>query len=177
MDPISATFGAISVLSTAGEFIQSSRTFAHNYTNAQTQIRHAECQWAALSSTIHDLSLQINPKHAGAQTSFEAIRERIPGDLRADSKMARIRYAAKQKGKVAGLVSQLKDTEISTTLALQLEQSCVIISIQESIRRVVELLITIFKESHRGNQVHRFRDEAGCHGGNKVHYHQAGADP
>ena len=161
MDPLSATFGAISLLSTGGELIRSSRTFAHNYTNAQTQIGHAECQWNALSSTIQELSLQTNPKHAAAQKSFEAIRERIPGDLRADSKMARIRYAAKKKGEVAGLVSQLKDIETSTTLALQLEHSCVIVSIQKSIRRVVELLTSIFKESHRGNQVHRFRDEAG----------------
>ena len=87
MDPLSATFGAISVLSTRGELVQSSQTFAHNYKNAQSQIRHAECQWTMLSSTVQDFSLQANLKHVAAQTSFEAIRERIPSDLRADSRM------------------------------------------------------------------------------------------
>ena len=123
MDPLSITLGTIGVAGVGGRIMQSARDFGTNYRNANAQIKHAQSQLAILQSTVKDVSLKSNSKCSVAQSSFEAISESFPNELQSDSKKARFMWAAKHKGQVSGLVNQLKETEISATFALQLEQS------------------------------------------------------
>jgi hypothetical protein len=105
------------------QIIQSARDFGSNYRNANAEIKHAQSQLAILQSTLKDVSLQPNSKCSASQSSFEAINESFPNGLQSNSKKARFHWAAKHRGQVSGLVKQLKETEISATFALQLEQS------------------------------------------------------
>ena len=123
MDPFSITIGTIGVAGVGSQIAQSARDFHGNYRGANAQIQHARRQLAMLQSKLENPILQSHANFAAAQSSFEDINERFPGDLCSDSRRARFRWAAKRKAEVSALVDQLKETEISTTFALQLEHS------------------------------------------------------
>lgn len=123
MDPFSITCGAIGVVGVGGQLLQSSGNLIGNYRHAVTQIKHAQCQLEALQLTLEDPTFQSNPKCLAAQASFQAIRDCFPAELRSNSKRYRFRWAARDQGEVQGLINQLKETEISTTFALELEKS------------------------------------------------------
>jgi len=120
MDSLRFTLGAIGV---SGQIIQSARDFGNSYRNANTEIKHAQSQLTFLQSSLKDVSLVPNSNCSVAQSSFEAINGSFPHELQSHSKTARVRWAAKHQGQVSGLIKQLKETEISATFALQLEQS------------------------------------------------------
>ena len=120
MDPFSIACGAIGVVGVGGQLFQSSSGLICNYRQAEKQIKHAQSQLETLQSTLEDLTLQSSPKCLAAQASFRDIRGSFPAELRSDSKRARFRWAAKDRGEVRGFIDQLKETEISTTFALQL---------------------------------------------------------
>jgi len=126
MDPISITFGTIGAAGVGGQVVQSSREFRSNYRNAAEQISHAQSQLEILRSTLNEPALKLNAKCSKAQYSFKTISENFPNELRSNSKKARFLWAWKHKGHVSELISQLKETEVSTTLALQLEHGYVV---------------------------------------------------
>src|ERR1700710_1325643 len=104
-----------------GKLVESSSSIIGNYRYAETQIKHAQCQLETLQSALEHPSLQSNLICSASKTSFKAISERFPAELRSDSRRARFRWAARDGGEVRGLVDQLKETEISAVFRLQLE--------------------------------------------------------
>ena len=122
-DPFSISVGAIGIAGFGGQAMKYARDFRANYRDAERQIRHAKSQLDILQLTLGSTYFQSQGKPFVAQSSFEAIEHDFPGDLCADSRRAKLRWAAKKKGKVAEVVGQLKETEISAILTLILDQS------------------------------------------------------
>jgi hypothetical protein len=120
-DPFSIIVGTVGIIGVGGQVVQSARDFNDNYRHADKQMQHALSQLEILQSTLESTPLQLHPRLAAAQSSFEAISGNFPDDLRSDSRRARLRWAAKNKGKATEILSQLKEMEISTIFALQLE--------------------------------------------------------
>jgi hypothetical protein len=123
MDPFSAVVGAIGVAGVGGQAIQSAVGFHSNYRRAEAQTKHAQSQLATIQETLQDEYFQLNAKYSAVQSSFEAIGKSFPGELRSsESTRARLTWAAKNKRITADALGQLKETELSTILKLQLEQ-------------------------------------------------------
>jgi hypothetical protein len=122
-DPVSITVGAIGIAGVGGQAVKAARDFRASYRDAGKEIRHAKSQFETLQSTLESTYFKSHRKSSTAQSSFEAIGNNFPADLRSDSRKAKLRWAATTKGKVAEILGQLKETEISTILTLILDQS------------------------------------------------------
>lgn len=121
MDPVSITAGAIGVAGVGGQVFCSARDIIHDYRHAGVQIRHARSQLSTLEINLGDPSL-LDAKRLAVHTSLGSINESFPRDLRFDSKKERLRWAVGKRKDVSSLLDQLKETEVSATFALQLEQ-------------------------------------------------------
>jgi hypothetical protein len=86
-------------------------------------MRHAQDQLEFLHANLVNTASLSNSKLAAAQNSFEAIEQDFRNGLRKRAnKTARLRWAMTDKKKTAGLIAQYKETEISASYAIQLEQ-------------------------------------------------------
>jgi len=124
-DPFSAAVGALSIAQFGGHAVRYTRDIRANYKDADKQIKHAKAQLEMFQSNLESITYQSHENTSVAQSSFDAIGQNFPGDLSFNSRRARLKWAAKNKEKVAELIGQMKETEISTILTLLLNQSYV----------------------------------------------------
>lgn len=120
MDPFSLTVGAVALVATGTDVLQSANTVRDDYCKARKQTANLRTQHVMLRENIATLS-RLKSDHTAWQTSLQAIEEEFPNNIDSDSKKARLRWALKDKKKATNIVTQLKETEISTILSLQSE--------------------------------------------------------
>jgi hypothetical protein len=125
-DPFSLSVGTISLLSAGAQAVKAINELHSDYRDAGKQAIHARAQHVLLRENVllaksHNTSLQSRPKILASQLALERIEEEFPANFRSDRKRDRVRWALKDKSKLKDPVCRLKETEISTILALQLQ--------------------------------------------------------
>jgi len=129
MDPFSVTVGVLPLGVLTTQAVQSSYGFYRNYSDAESSMRHARAQFEFLHANLENTSAS-NSKLAAAQNSFEAIVQ-DSNELRMRSnKRGRLRWAIKDKNRAASLITRYKETELSASYALQLEQYPVLLDMR-----------------------------------------------
>ncbi|KAH8591096.1 ankyrin repeat-containing domain protein [Bisporella sp. PMI_857] len=124
-DPFSIIAGAAGIAAAASQVWKTVRAFKRDYQNAETQICHSRFQQEMLHSHLTHNLLTGNSEFAAAQSSFRRIEQDFPrmpsSDSKNTSKRAKARWAANGRNKANECICQLKDTEISTILNINLE--------------------------------------------------------
>jgi hypothetical protein len=121
MDPLSVFCGTVGLASVGSQAITSAHEFRGNYRRAANQIQHMQAQERMVQSHLEHETLHSHTKFTALHSSFETIAHSFPGTLRSDTKRARFRWAFTDKSEADRLIGQLKDTEISGSISLLLE--------------------------------------------------------
>ncbi|KAH8586068.1 hypothetical protein B0O99DRAFT_695856 [Bisporella sp. PMI_857] len=149
MDPFSVVAGAIGIAGVGGQAVQAvqtARDFFGDYHHGEAQMMHVKAKSDILESIRQSSPIKLNPNLVAAQSSFETISASFPGNLHTGSRRRRLLWAAKDKERATRLLGQLAEIEISTILALHLNQSSDIDKIQSSIKELKNKLVVMEEE-------------------------------
>jgi hypothetical protein len=124
-DPLSISVGAITLLGAGAKAVELSHALHSSYRNAGKEMLHGRTQHVILHENVQlARAITEDSRHfqiSASQASLERIQDEFPSGLRLEKKRDKLLWALKHRGKVGELLSRMKEIDISTSLALQLQ--------------------------------------------------------
>lgn len=118
-DPFSITVGAIGLLEASGKVLKGTQRLCSDYREASKQVLHAKSQLDILKENVRSAQANTSTTQA-AQFSLENIDNEFPSLPASDNRWHKVLWSIKDKKKFDRGFHQLKETEISFSLALLL---------------------------------------------------------